>query len=227
VLPGAVSRAALRAGMDAQYRRPYARPKGASPLLVPLVPAYAECTSPNDGHGGPLAVGSCTPPEQTSSVLTIGTYSANGVAPNSVGSVVYQVIVDRSSTPTDEADVKMDLSLKDVRRRSDLSDYTGQLQAHTSVRITDMSSGPIQTESATAEDMDFPITASCAETVETTIGATCSISTTLDAVVPGAVVGGKRANWQLGQIQVYDGGASGIAGASDANLFEDAGIYTP
>jgi hypothetical protein len=38
---------------------------------------------------------------------------------------------------------------------------------------------------------------------------------------------GKRTICQLGQVQVYDGGASGVAGASDATLFEDQGVFVP
>jgi len=36
-----------------------------------------------------------------------------------------------------------------------------------------------------------------------------------------------RAIWQMGQVQVFDGGASGTAGAADATLFEDEGVYVP
>ena len=35
----------------------YPRPKGATPLSVPLVPAYRACTNPNRTHGPPLASG--------------------------------------------------------------------------------------------------------------------------------------------------------------------------
>jgi hypothetical protein len=31
----------------------------------------------------------------------------------------------------------------------------------------------------------------------------------------------------MGQVQVYDGGASGAVGAADATLFEDEGVYVP
>jgi hypothetical protein len=34
-----------------------------------------------------------------------------------------------------------------------------------------------------------------------------------------------RSAWQLGQLQLFDGGASGSAGASDATLFEDQGAF--
>src|SRR6185503_13900664 len=61
------------------------RPLAASPLRVPLVPAYEECTSPNRIHGPPLAIESCNPPVQTSKFLTVGTFDANGANANSAG----------------------------------------------------------------------------------------------------------------------------------------------
>ena len=36
-----------------------------------------------------------------------------------------------------------------------------------------------------------------------------------------------RAIWQFGQVQVYDGGPNGVAGAKDATLFEDQGVFAP
>jgi hypothetical protein len=67
----------------------------------------------------------------------------------------------------------------------------------------------------------------CAATADTTVGSTCAVSTSANAVVPGSVQSGNRAIWQMGQVQVYDGGASGAAGAADATLFEDEGVYVP
>ena len=46
-------------------------------------------------------------------------------------------------------------------------------------------------------------------------------------VVPGTVVEGKRAMWELGQVQVYDGGSAGVAGSSGATLFETQGVFVP
>ena len=51
---------------------PYARPRGASPMRVSLVPAYGACTAPNRTHGGPLSFPSCAPPAQAGTSLTIG-----------------------------------------------------------------------------------------------------------------------------------------------------------
>jgi hypothetical protein len=31
----------------------------------------------------------------------------------------------------------------------------------------------------------------------------------------------------MGQVQVYDGGAIGVAGSSDATLFMDEGVFIP
>ena len=53
-------------------QRSYVRPRGATPLRVPLVPAYNACTAPNRAHGPPLSFGSCNPPQPASCHLTIG-----------------------------------------------------------------------------------------------------------------------------------------------------------
>ena len=45
------------------------------------------------------------------------------------------------STPADEADVPIDIVINDVRRRSDLADYTGELLVNHSLRITDRFNG--------------------------------------------------------------------------------------
>ncbi len=218
VLPGTVTSTDLRAGMNAQFPRAYARPKGATPLKASLVPAYMQCTSPNDQHGAPLAFGSCDSPQQASGHLTVGTPDANGLRPNAVGSVKYVVA---------PGDVEIVVSTTDVRNQSDLSDYTGQLRADQTVRITDRQNGSSQHEYGTVQDMQFPTTVSCGATADPTVGSTCAVTTSANAIVPGAVTDGKRAIWQIGSVQVYDGGSTGTAGASDATLFEDEGIFVP
>ena len=67
-------------------------------------------------------------------------------------------------------------------------------------------------------------------TSDTALGGTCTINTSANAVQPGIFPQGpvpKRAVVELGQVQVFDGGASGTAGASDATLFEDQGVFVP
>jgi hypothetical protein len=45
--------------------------------------------------------------------------------------------------------------------------------------------------------------------------------------VPGAAVSGKRAIWELGQFEVLDLGADGVAGNSDDRIFEVQGLFEP
>ena len=171
--------------------------------------------------------GSCSSPTGASSFLTVGTPDANGEQANSVGSVVYKTVVGDPSTPANEADVLMTTTLSDVRRKTDLSDYTGQLQVQGAVRITDEANGSLQNEAATGLDTEFPVAVPCVATPDTSVGSTCSVSTSFNAVVPGTVVEGARANWQFGQVQVFDGGTSETAGGSGATLFETQGVFVP
>ena len=52
------------------------RPQGATPVRVPLVPAFNQCAAANRTHGPPLAFPSCNPPVPGSSFLTVGTPDA-------------------------------------------------------------------------------------------------------------------------------------------------------
>jgi uncharacterized repeat protein (TIGR01451 family) len=196
----------------------YPRPKGATPLRASLAIAYAPCVSPNRSHGPPLVVGSCSPPQQASSELTVGTLDSNGKAANSVGSVRFDVV---------PGDVKAAVSITDVRRKSDLSDYTGELQETALARITDRDNGPGGDESGTTLDVPFPATVPCAATADTGIGSACSLSTSFDALVPGAVADGRRAIWQLGTIDLRDGGPDGVAGTANNSLFATEGVFAP
>ena len=46
--------------------------------------------------------------------------------------------------------------------------------------------------------LEMPVV--CVGTAASTIGATCALNTTLDALIPGLVREGDRSIWQLGQI---------------------------
>ena len=142
----------------------YARPIGATPFRVPLVPAYAPCLGGNRFHGPPLAFSSCNPPQQTSGHLTVGNPNPTSPPANSVGSARYDVIVGNPATEANEADVRISMRLTDVRNANNLSDYTGQLQVNQGVRITDRHGGPSISE--TLQDTSFPITAPCAATAQ-------------------------------------------------------------
>jgi hypothetical protein len=205
----------------------YPRPRGATPVRVPLVPAFRQCTAPNRTHGSPLASPSCGPPVQSSPNLTIGTPDANGNGVNSFGYVLLRAVVGNSSTSADEANVLLTVSLTDVRKAAGLGDYGGELQEKMSLRITDKANGPGGDEAGTVEDFPYAVTVPCAPTDSTGVGSTCSVTTGLDALVPGTVPEGKRSIWELGEIQVLDGGPDGVASTADNSLFAVQGVYAP
>jgi len=229
----------------------HVRPKAATPFYASLVPAYNACTSPNRTHAAPLSYGSCNPPVQTSPNVTVGTPDANGAAANMSGFVKLVV------KPTSPEDVLITSSLSDVRCKpgsgisgavctgantdSAGSDYSGQLQGNATIRITDhfntVTTAPIPacssttSCSATVVDLPFPVTGTCAATpADGTIGGTCSITTTADAVVPtagGVVKEGKKATVEVGQILVNDGGTDGLASTAGNTVYARQGIYIP
>lgn len=207
----------------------YPRPKGASPLRVSLVPAYQPCASPNRTHGPPLAFGSCNPPAEQSAQLTVGTPDANGNPASSVGFARLAVWPGDPASPADDADVSLRVEITDVRRRADLADYTGELRASLSTRITDKDNPPPAggASDATVSDNPIAFTVPCAATAATTTGATCSVTTTVDAVTPGAVKESMRAVWQLGQLEVFDGGSDGDAETTPNTLFARQGVFVP
>jgi Tol biopolymer transport system component len=198
----------------------YPRPRGASPTRASLVPAYKRCSSPNNQHGSSLSYPSCTPPVQASDFVTLG--SPPQEPANSIGSV---------TTTVASADVRIGVSITDVRDKTSLTDYTGELEGRLSLRITDKNSIGMPGGGAaagTTEDAIFPFTVACDATSDPDTGSNCSVITSANVLVPGAVVAGQRAIWQLGQVQVFDGGSDGLASTSDDNtLFMAQGVFVP
>ena len=128
----------------------------------------------------------------------------------------------------DQSDIGMQASITDVRKKSDLSDYTGGLRPRSSFRITDQDNGTGDERSATVQDLSFAFTIPCSTTASGTVGSTCSIGTTYESIYPGTVKELKRAIWALDQIQVFDGGADGNAATSaDNTLFAVQGVFIP
>jgi hypothetical protein len=215
---------------------PYIRPKSATPLRASLVPAYAQCDSgsANRQHGPPLGFPSCSPPQQASSRLTVGTPDANGAPANSVGYVRYGVQIN---SPPLQNNVFINISTSDVRCRTAASsscgsanaaagpDYTGQLDERAVLRLTDRDYSPI--DSGTTIAIPSRVTVPCSSTASTSVGSTCAITTTANSVAPGWVKTGTRAVWEMGPVQLFDGGASGSADAADSALFEDQGLFIP
>jgi glucose/arabinose dehydrogenase len=206
----------------------YPRPRSAPEVDLPLVPAFRQCTSPNRTHGPPLAFGSCNPPIARSAQLTLGTPDANGVPAKSTGTVRLKALAGSPATPADEADISLRFRVTDVRRRSGLADYTGELQAAVPLRITDRdNAAPSGSTAGTAQNALITWPIPCSATTDTTVGSTCAMNTSMDAVTPGAVKEGLRAVWRLGQVAVYDGGADGVVSTSPNTVFLAQGVFIP
>ncbi len=199
----------------------FPHPKAATPTHVSLVPAYAACASPNRVHAEPLSHGSCSPPQQTSDYATAGTLDANGAAANQTGFARWTV------TP---GDVNLTVHMTDVRQAGTLGDYAGELRLQAVMRVTDRlnTPDPEGAGSATVQDSAFGPSIPCASTTSATTGADCSLSTTVNSLIPGVVVAGARSNWELGALGVYDGGADGDGDTQgDNTLYATQGVFVP
>jgi hypothetical protein len=130
-------------------------------------------------------------------------------------------------TPEDEADVALRLSITDVRNRAGLTDYVGEVQLRTDLTITDRSNGAAAAEPGTGQSVPLPVAIPCAATPDTGVGSTCSLTSTLDAVIPGIVAESARAMWEMGQVSVLDGGPDGDVDTPDNTVFARQGVFVP
>jgi hypothetical protein len=217
------------------------RPATATKLVSALVPAFNECTAatpPNRQHGPPLLGASCNPPVQSSSTVTIGAASTGSI----------KIAVQAGSPgPPEDSDVKLIASATDIRCQSPGPvgacgstntnggpDYIGGVEGNASIRITDHWNGVGAgggSDAATVIDLPFPVLGTCAATASATLGATCSTNTSANAVIGGpdpVVKDGKRANVEIGQIQIFDSGPDGQVGTvTDNELLSVQGVFIP
>ncbi len=210
----------------------YPRPGGATPLRVPLVPAFSACTNPNTTHVVPLAYQSCTPPVLKSPLLTTSAIGSGS------GSVRLNVIAGNPSTPADEADVSISGSATDVRRKSDGTDYTGSVLLSTLMRITDRGSGSSGLVPGTVSDIRFSVPFNCVATASTSIGGSCTLGTTLDTLLPGMAREGKRTILSTFAFELDDAGPDGsilppsgtcppTCGSGDESVYLRQGLFVP
>ena len=108
-------------------------------------------------------------------------------------------------------------------RTSDLSEYTGELRASAKVRLTDRQG----TVTQTTEDFPLEFDVPCVPTASTATKSLCALTTTLDAVTPGAAAEGTRAVFALDQVEVYDGGPDEDTATADNSLFARQGLFVP
>jgi hypothetical protein len=163
-----------------------------------------------------------------SSHATVGTPDANGKPTKSVNSIKVVASLGNPSTPANEADVGLALSLTDVLDRTRGFDYyVGDVQATLDLRITDKLNGSQTADSGTVVDQPLSFTASCVPDL-TIGGSTCSVNTSANAISPGLVIERARTMWQVQRIQIFDGGDDGTtATPNDNGLFAVPGLFVP
>jgi Tol biopolymer transport system component len=208
----------------------YPRPRGATPMRLPLVPAGKACTTPNRTHGAPLSFGSCAPPQLTSTELTTGTPDANGKRATMDSYLQLNVAPGNPATPlVDEADVAIAARIDNVFK-GDLTDYTGSLRVSLPVRITDKNNNPAPggPGAATTQPFQFGFNVPCTASADSQVGSDCALSTTADSLVPGAILERRRAIWQIGRARVDDAGPDGDPDtATDNTVFAVQGVFIP
>jgi hypothetical protein len=220
------------------FTRPYPRPSSATPLKVPLVPAYSECTAPNSEHVAPLALAACSPPTGTSPLVTMSPLGRGR------GSVLLKAIPGDPDTSADEADIAISARATDVVCATGqapgcpgpASDYSGQLLLRLGFRITGYGS-PFADTPGTVQDYVLPSPFNCYPTPGAA-GSTCALDTTIDALIPGFPKEGALTVMSLLSVEVLDMGADGRftygsgcppydCGSGDENTFLTEGLFTP
>ena len=206
----------------------YARPKAATPTRTPLVPAYRTCDLPDRQHGGSLSFASCSNPQLASDTLTVGTADANLAPTSFVGFVQLTTIIGRPRCC--DTDVKIQASLNNVRLKSDLSDYTGELQLRLPLHLTDRVNDVDKVQPGTTQDFTFPVTMQhhhhrqhhsrkqLRDHHGSQRGRARRGSPPMDS----------RVIWEVGQVDVYDGGPDGdVDTAAGNSLFATQGVFVP
>jgi subtilisin len=95
------------------------------------------------------------------------------------------------------------------------------------VRISDSYNAPGPDRAGTVADIGFPIPIDCLATSDTSLGSSCGVNTSANALAPGVVRSGAKAVWQIGEIEVLDSGPDGVRGNSDDEPLAVQGIYLP
>jgi hypothetical protein len=218
----------------------HTRPKTASPTTSALVVAYDPCTSPTTGHAPHFVGGSCAP-VPTSPHLRVGTPDANGIAAGLAGFAKLKVV---------PGDIEISASIPDVHCSAMGGPpaacphgpfpgaYAGSVGLHYLLRITDHCNGPLPGPpacpappgtAATVQDLPYLTEVPCGPAPAPPAGSTCSISTTFNALTPGAIVAGMRMNIRTHEVHVTDGGGDGDAGTVDPaqRRFLYEGVFVP
>jgi hypothetical protein len=207
----------------------------AQSLYASLVPAFratlsqTQCQARGGAlsqHGAPLSFDSCNPP-----AFAPGTVAHMGS--DGEGWALYTAIPgDLGTGATDEADVWIAAQATDIRSGNaggvpyNPNASGPDVTLLTKWRLTDNYNGPSLTDRATVADFDFGAPVDCAPGTGAN-GSTCSVNTSADAQIPGAIKEGKAMNIQLARVRLNDSGNNGVRGDNDDRFFATQGIYNP
>jgi hypothetical protein len=162
--------------------------------------------------------------------LTVGTSEANGRPANFSGVLRLTTVSSLPVDPLDgdQADIKISTTLADVRKASNLADYTGQLQGQLQLRITDGASTVALGQKATTVDLPLSFTIPCQATpANPNRGSTCNLASSVDTLIAGALTEGTRSTWAIRGVSVFDGGPDEIAATPGNTEFATAGFFVP
>ena len=210
----------------------YPRPRGASPLRVPLAPAYKTCAAPNSVHGaGYPRVRPAIPPSRSRATSRSGRRTRRAARERGrLGDVRGRERRFLDGPERGRRSYHGDPYRETMK--SDLSDYTAapaptptsHNRTSTTVRALYRSRSATPPPPLTSS---FPVTIPCSATGPTTVGSSCSVATTANAVLAGVVGESRRTIWQLDRIQVFDGGADEVASTGDNALFKTQAVFVP
>jgi len=215
----------------------------------------------NNSHVPPLAFPSCTGsagPNLNSNLLTT---HATGLGGGSARLDVLCTTFAGDVPPClanagDQEDIKVVANATDVQCRDPVaqpncntaangSDYNGKVIGRSDVRITDHSNPTVCGNATgtgcgvgTMSDIPFSIIVQCANDASTATGGTCTINTTIDALVPDAVKERQRGVIGVFSVKTMDAGADNlvdagvggcppICGTGDENTAAVQGLFVP
>ena len=159
------------------------------------------------------------------------------MGPLASGTAAITAIPGDLTTTANEADDRFQVDLSDVRTASG-ADYNpngagADMTMVELLRITDNyncapspCSGPYD-KRATVTDVDFSVPVNCVNTASNGVGASCSVNTTANALIPNAIKEGKQCVLSVFRIRLVDSGPDGIRSTSDDRLFAQQGIFNP
>ena len=101
--------------------------------------------------------------------------------------------------------------------------------------MTDQRNAPEMPEAGTSKTLPIEVSVQCTTTASTTTGGDCTATTSMNAVLPGAVIERRRSVWTLGHTIVRDAAANGTGyaacpptcGDGDEKDFLRQGVFIP